>query len=277
MEAEEAAKQNSEKGTEENNKWKRIPYDGCSLDTQEEKERYEGDFHLEVAGQNFVFHQETVKTLGSVGLTVWDSAIVLAKYLEVLERKTPGFFDGKRVIELGAGCSIPGIVAASLGAIVTLTDVPRIIGIMRKNAENNLKDTKHPFRIKELTWGKTPIGKFKPPLDVILGADIIYTKQSIVPFLKTAYKLAGENTLFLLAFENHEEDAFHRFWEKVEEYFQVKKIPSEELHEYYQDEQIDVLSLTKKKVKPKEEQQQVTTTQENKEEEEKENKEEVVD
>lgn len=57
--------------------------------------------------------------LGDVGCVVWDAAIVLSKYLE-----TKRFFDpstgvnawaGKRVLELGAGTGVVGLMAATLG------------------------------------------------------------------------------------------------------------------------------------------------------------------
>ena len=52
-------------------------------------------------------------------LCVWDCAVVLARYLE----KQAGSLKGKRVIELGCGVGLPGLVAYSLGAeVVHLTD-----------------------------------------------------------------------------------------------------------------------------------------------------------
>ncbi|KAL6555539.1 hypothetical protein OROHE_007211 [Orobanche hederae] len=52
------------------------------------------------------------------GLFVWPSSIVLAEY--VWQQKT--WFCGANVVELGAGTSLPGLVAAKVGADVTLTD-----------------------------------------------------------------------------------------------------------------------------------------------------------
>jgi len=38
---------------------------------------------------------------------------------------------GKRILEVGSGTSLPGIVAAKCGAIVTLTDNPTIPGTIK--------------------------------------------------------------------------------------------------------------------------------------------------
>lgn len=56
-----------------------------------------------------------------VGATVWDAALVLAKYLEST-KFPPGFFAHCRTVEVGAGTGIVGLVLASMGARVALTD-----------------------------------------------------------------------------------------------------------------------------------------------------------
>lgn len=56
---------------------------------------------------------------GDVGCVVWDAAIVLSKYLETKQfcNSRPGVstWSSKRMIELGAGTGVVGIMAASLG------------------------------------------------------------------------------------------------------------------------------------------------------------------
>ncbi|XP_011089598.1 methyltransferase-like protein 22 isoform X4 [Sesamum indicum] len=52
------------------------------------------------------------------GLFVWPSSIILAEY--VWQQKSR--FSKANVVELGAGTSLPGLVAAKVGADVTLTD-----------------------------------------------------------------------------------------------------------------------------------------------------------
>lgn len=61
----------------------------------------------------FVFHIHLRQLPSSdYGLFVWPSAILLAEFLSYHRR----FFHGKRIMELGAGVGLPGIVAAKLGA-----------------------------------------------------------------------------------------------------------------------------------------------------------------
>ena len=56
----------------------------------------------------------TAEGLG--GAIVWDASLVLAHYFESID-DFPGHdhFHGLRVLELGAGCGLPSLVAAALG------------------------------------------------------------------------------------------------------------------------------------------------------------------
>ncbi|CAL8272723.1 unnamed protein product [Merluccius merluccius] len=78
---------------------------------------------------------------GDVGCVVWDAAIVLAKYLE-----TRGFHDpasgvntwaNKHVLELGAGTGVVGLMAAALGAHVTVTDLEDLQTLLEVNIQEN--------------------------------------------------------------------------------------------------------------------------------------------
>uniref|UniRef100_A0A8B9UBN5 Valosin containing protein lysine methyltransferase n=2 Tax=Anas TaxID=8835 RepID=A0A8B9UBN5_9AVES len=70
---------------------------------------------------------------GDVGCVVWDAALVLAKFLETgacpLARRA--------VLELGAGTGAVGIMAATLGANVTVTDLEELQELLLVNIENN--------------------------------------------------------------------------------------------------------------------------------------------
>ena len=63
-----------------------------------------------------------------VAATIWDASVVLAHYVDSLGHAA---WRGKRVIELGAGTGLPGIVAARLGASVLLTDLADALHVTR--------------------------------------------------------------------------------------------------------------------------------------------------
>jgi predicted nicotinamide N-methyase len=96
------------------------------------------------------------------GIALWPAAIALAHELAVRPLR------GVRVLELGAGTGLPGIVAAALGARVVQTD--RNAGaliVCRMNAEGN--DVVVEQRAADWTaWQETDT------FDLIIGADILY-------------------------------------------------------------------------------------------------------
>ncbi|EPY74406.1 methyltransferase-like protein 21D [Camelus ferus] len=76
---------------------------------------------------------------GGVGCVVWDAAIVLSKYLE-----TPWFSgDGahaltrRSVLELGSGTGAVGLMAATLGANVVVTDLEELQDLLKMNINMN--------------------------------------------------------------------------------------------------------------------------------------------
>src|SRR5687767_12939371 len=64
------------------------------------------------------------------GIVVWPSAIALSHELATRD------LAGKRILELGAGTGLPGIVAASLGARVVQTDRQSLVmHVCKQNAD----------------------------------------------------------------------------------------------------------------------------------------------
>ncbi|XP_003453226.1 protein N-lysine methyltransferase METTL21A [Oreochromis niloticus] len=135
------------------------------------------------------------KKLG-VAAVVWDAAVVMCMYLELgkVELK------GKKAIELGAGTGLVGIVAALLGARVTITDREPALDFLSANVKANLPpDSQQSVVVSELTWGEGleqyPAGGF----DVVLGADIVYLEDTFLPLLETLEHLSSDTTVVLLA------------------------------------------------------------------------------
>ncbi|CAE8584369.1 unnamed protein product, partial [Polarella glacialis] len=64
------------------------------------------------------------------GDLVWPTALAFCRYLCDHEP----LLQQKRVLDIGAGTGLVGLVASKLGAHVTLTDVPRVIPLLARNA-----------------------------------------------------------------------------------------------------------------------------------------------
>ncbi|KAF9574276.1 Methyltransferase-like protein 21D [Mortierella alpina] len=83
---------------------------------------------------------------GGVGSTIWDAAIVLAKYLEKCDLLTSAATQSSRtlnVLELGAGTGIVGLAAARIlsfkgaKANIVLTDKENCMPLLQRNIEKN--------------------------------------------------------------------------------------------------------------------------------------------
>lgn len=99
------------------------------------------------------------------GVALWPSAIALGH--EIAGRGDQ--FAGRRVLELGAGMGLPGIVASSAGGRVVQTDRDELaLHLARRNgARNHAADVE--YRLADWTEWADP-----DRYDWIIGADILY-------------------------------------------------------------------------------------------------------
>ena len=99
------------------------------------------------------------------GLMIWESAVVLG---DVLAERGAALV-GRRVLELGCGVGLPGLVARRAGAHVVQTDHDALaLALCRHNAALNRVTGIEQFVGDWQAW--THKGRY----DVVMGADIIY-------------------------------------------------------------------------------------------------------
>ena len=155
-----------------------------TMDREEVLRTSSGDFPLQevrvaVGGREWsvlhtdavLSHADEARFLGEkkdrlpYGVALWPAAIALAH--EVASRADA--FCGARVLELGAGTGLPGIVAASLGARVVQTDRQEVaMSVCRRNGERNGVQA---IEYRLVDWAEWDDGE---RYDCILGSDILY-------------------------------------------------------------------------------------------------------
>ncbi|XP_067844187.1 protein N-lysine methyltransferase METTL21A isoform X1 [Heptranchias perlo] len=169
-----------------------LPYDGAMIPELRKFHEASATFHF--AKRDIVIRQDW-KQLG-VAAVVWDAAIVLCTYLELGAIQ----LRDRTVIELGAGTGLVGIVAALLGADVTLTDREVALQFLESNLRENIPpDQRTRARVRELSWGVN-LRQFNPgSYDVVLGADIVYLEETFPDLLETLEHLSSERTTILLS------------------------------------------------------------------------------
>ncbi|KAG9343734.1 hypothetical protein JZ751_013112 [Albula glossodonta] len=134
---------------------------------------------------NCPFVLNCVKVLDpQYGMYVWPCAVVLAQYVWMHRME----LEGKTVLEIGAGVSLPGVLAAKCGAQVTLSDnaeLPHCLDNCRRTSQENELS----LSVVGITWGQVSSSLLLlPALDVILGSDVFYEPEDF------------ENILFTIAF-----------------------------------------------------------------------------
>ncbi|KAM5156259.1 protein N-lysine methyltransferase METTL21A isoform 1-T1 [Callospermophilus lateralis] len=191
-------------------------------------------FHQPLATFSFANHtiqiRQDWRQLG-VAAVVWDAAVVLSTYLEMGAVELRGC----SAVELGAGTGLVGIVAALLGAHVTITDRKVALEFLKSNVQANLPPHIQPKAVvKELTWGHN-LGNFSPgEFDLILGADIIYLEETFTDLLQTLEHLSSNHSVILLSCRiRYERD--NNFLAMLEKRFTVSKAhydPEKDVHIY---------------------------------------------
>jgi predicted nicotinamide N-methyase len=138
------------------------------------------EYHLALAGREWVaLHTGLMLTFADeaqffkemmghlpYGVALWPSAIALA--YELASRGSEAFAE-RRVLELGAGTGLPGIVAASYGATVVQTDRQEMaMTICTRNGELNAVAGIERRLVDWTAWTD------ETRYDWIIGSDILY-------------------------------------------------------------------------------------------------------
>lgn len=123
------------------------------------------------------------------GVMLWPASLALAH--DVLSRAAE--LPGKRVLELGAGTGIPGLVAASLGAQVLQIDRDQVaLHVCKMNRERNGVSGSE---IREDDWESFHSDQ---RFDLILGSDVLYVTNmhERLRAICEAYLAPGGTVLF---------------------------------------------------------------------------------
>uniref|UniRef100_A0A8B9QHX9 EEF1A lysine methyltransferase 3 n=1 Tax=Apteryx owenii TaxID=8824 RepID=A0A8B9QHX9_APTOW len=120
----------------------------------------------------------------------------------------------------GAGVSPgpPGIrthPAARAGGDVTITDLPVALEQIRENVRRNVPATLAPQpRVRALSWGLDH-GAFPSGYDVVLGADIVYLRETFPLLLGTLRHLCGPRSVAYLASKMRQEHGAGLFFDTL--------------------------------------------------------------
>ncbi|XP_041036237.1 EEF1A lysine methyltransferase 3-like [Carcharodon carcharias] len=178
--------------------------DGLFSDYYTEESSYEFCGHVLKITQNFS------ADLG-VAAPVWDSALALCRYFE--EQKMS--FWERKVIELGAGTGIVGILAVLLGGDVTITDLPHALKQIENNVLANVPSSwAHRCQVRALSWGRNH-SRFPTDYNFVLGSDIVYLPETYASLVQTLRHLSAQRATIYLSSKMRREHATASFYEEI--------------------------------------------------------------
>ncbi|KAK7386529.1 hypothetical protein VNO78_26823 [Psophocarpus tetragonolobus] len=136
-----------------------------------------------------------IRQLPSEGLSfqLWPAATTLVSLLD-RHRSHPAssplsaaLHGRRRILELGSGTGIVGIVAAAtLSCHVTITDLPHVVPNLQFNADANASLTGGEVTVAPLRWGHADdVEAIGRDFDLILASDVVYHDHLYEPLLET--------------------------------------------------------------------------------------------
>lgn len=159
----------------------------------------------------------------ATGNFVWPAAHAFAAHLCT----HPELVQGQRVVELGAGTGLAGLVAAALGASeVVLTDLAGTLPLLERNVSRNASMTNGRARATELRWGAGHgPGADLANFDLVIGCELVYRHdaETAAALVESMVKLAGADGICLFIYEFRGgliEDM--EFFDRAEEHFEVE-------------------------------------------------------
>ena len=193
-------------------------------------------------------------TTAGFASTVWDSAIVVAAYLE---RHQAWYAQRRGSVELGAGCGLPSCVLSALGMPdVVGTDLAEKLPLLRSNLDAAAEAAEaagargvQPASAMELHWAKpescarllAALGGRSP--DLIVCCDTMYGSGFLHEQVETLAALCGRATECLVAYGNNRqgEEAFTAAAEAHG--FSIEAVPAHQLAPSFRPSDVTVLRL----------------------------------
>ncbi len=202
--------------------------------------KYELDFEcVKVLGKTFYFlHVADLTPLltGDVfknapefpfWVKIWEASLVLAEFIAGMPVEP-----GRRILEVGAGLAVPGMVASSFGHDVTVTDYENeILDFARASAIINGCSN---LKCEPLDWFEpSDLGKF----DIILASEVLFHKRFFPPLLNVLNEYLAPGGVIYMSHEADRETLLP-FFRMCEGQF---KIAMQKKHFRRGDQELDIL------------------------------------
>eukprot|EP00243_Klebsormidium_subtile_P011348 TRINITY_DN6402_c0_g2_i1.p1 TRINITY_DN6402_c0_g2~~TRINITY_DN6402_c0_g2_i1.p1 ORF type:complete len:214 (-),score=47.90 TRINITY_DN6402_c0_g2_i1:469-1110(-) len=156
------------------------------------------------------------------GQIVWPGAQLMGAYLSAQAE----CFKGKKVLELGSGVGLTGLLCARFCPVVMTDHNETVLKVMRRNVAFQTEVAKeaalHEVDCMQLEWGNRDhldaiLARHPGAFDYILGADICYQQASVPLLFRTVRQLLDVRigAKFILAYVSRIRGCVHCFRSRV--------------------------------------------------------------
>ena len=185
---------------------------------------------------------------------MYAGAACLAKYLESLCYTDPppenGCLHGKRVIELGAGTGVVGVLAGYHGADTIITDLDNMVPLIDYNIQQNRAHMKGNIVAKGLVWGEDVSEFCNKPVDYLILANCVYYEPSLESLAVTMKQLASLDTEILVCYEERTlgiKALIGRWHKIIEDDFHIEQLPNSVICKEFKEDFVRLLRMKKKR------------------------------
>ena len=205
---------------------------------------------------NFIIIEQDNECQIHTGGIVWETSYLLASFLESKFKESSLSLPLGKTLEIGAGCGMLGLVLAAkpLCSSMVLTETEGPMKILRQNVEFNKErcypsskqnknkfntnDDNHSFsinaKVHSLNWNnfeediRNSNNDLLPhSFDTIVGTDVVFSTDLVIPLLQTISKMSHEQTNIYLCLQERCKDAHELLLQKIPNYFTYQNITNQ--------------------------------------------------
>jgi predicted nicotinamide N-methyase len=167
------------------------------------------NFFIPQSIENFVDHEDVFHEF-PLWAKIWEASIILADHLAGIPPDPQ-----KRMLEIGCGLGVVGIVASHFGHRVTLTEYSTdALNFARANAQRNNRSD---MEFSRLDWKAPRIdGRF----DYLVGSEVVYKEEDYQPLRKIFGSTLRPGGQIILA-EGIRKTSM-QFFSRMTEFFDIK-------------------------------------------------------
>jgi hypothetical protein len=160
------------------------------------------------------------KDLGEAGC-MFQSEIVMCNFMSDENCALSKYMKGDhKLIELGCGTGLLGIVIAQMGQRVILTDMPHVLQQIKDNVSANLEgEAAQRCVVEPLTWGNEEHEDKAGKCDLVLCSDLVYKEETKEPLVRTLRAITHQGSVVAMAFERRRKNVEDDFMALCSVYF----------------------------------------------------------